>query len=105
MGVIDEAVDRLTTKRARKRLVSAATPLHSGVPAKIREKIWANEYVDFRVRVLATDSEDFIFVLSSGKTAMDLTLQEWLSAWDKFSQCIQRNSPRRESGTPPYSKI
>ena len=45
MGVMD----RLTTERARKGLVPAATPLHIGVPSKIREKIWANEYVDFQV--------------------------------------------------------
>ena len=48
MGVIDEAVDSLTTERARKRLVSAATPLHSGVPAKIRGRYGLTNLSIFR---------------------------------------------------------
>ena len=116
MGVIDEAVDSLTTERARKRLVSAATPLHSGVPAKTREKIWSNEFVDFQVfsgrtatpkslRIVATGSEDFTFALSNGETAKDLTLQEWLSAWDKFSTVYLAKFPLEGINLIRYAAI
>ena len=54
---------------------------------------------------MATGSEDFTFALASGERAKDLTLQEWLSAWDKFSTVYLTKFPAEGINLIRYAAI
>ena len=62
-----------TVDSSKNRFISSAVPLASRVPERIRDKIWANEFIDFsQLLITYKDNNNYTFQVESNETGQQV---------------------------------
>ena len=126
--VLEAAAARLTGNNSVDTLsffVSVFTPIGAHIPIKVKEKIWANQFIEFHELLSPNPWESSTAETgeyTSQEPAADkagrqqnttqepLTLAQWTTAWNSFTAVltvVTRAGPSTDTlygGCPPYSR-
>ena len=92
----------------KSRFVSSRVPLHTRVPQKKKEKIWANEYIDLST-LQEEDVEDISFNIRTGAVSSTtpskhkfMTIEQWTDAFNVYASVRQVKYPEEAEGLSAY---
>lgn len=96
---------------AKTGFVSAAIPLHSRVPMKTKEKIWADEYVELST-LQDENVDDVTISVQSGQISTTssakkkfLTVEQWTDAFGVFSSVYRLKYPSQSEQLSTYMGV
>lgn len=99
------------TDAAKTGFVSAAIPLHSRVPMKTKEKIWADEYVELST-LQDENVDDVTISVQSGQISTTssakkkfLTIEQWTDAFGVFSSVYRLKYPSQSEQLSTYMGV
>ena len=106
-----EAVRSAFAEAAGTGFVSAAVPLHSRVPLKTKDKIWADEYVE--LSTLQDESVDDVTIsvkaghisTTSSAKRRYLTIEQWTDAFSTFSSVYRLKFQGQSEQLSTYMSI
>ncbi|CAC5398504.1 unnamed protein product [Mytilus coruscus] len=95
--------------------VSCSLKTGGNIPNKIKQQIWAGKYIDFH-SLFENDETKYRLQLVQGadnpelsiteeRNKKTLTLNQWLSAWNKFTAIICTKNPELGSVIPHHMEI
>lgn len=95
--------------------VSCSLKTGGNIPDKIKQQIWAGKYIDFH-SLFENDETKYRLQLVQGadnpelsiteeRNKKTLTLNQWLSAWNKFTAIICTKNPELGSVIPHHMEI
>ncbi|CAC5368883.1 unnamed protein product [Mytilus coruscus] len=95
--------------------VSCSLKTGGNIPDKIKQQIWVGKYIDFH-SLFENDETKYRLQLVQGadnpelsiteeRNKKTLTLNQWLSAWNKFTAIICTNNPELGSVIPHHMEI
>lgn len=106
-----------TVNSSKNFFISSAVPLASRVPERIRNKIWANEFIDFS-HLLITYKDDYTLQLQSNENGQQVlsmvpnhkqptiqTIEQWTTAFQIFVSILTQRSPQDSPALMKYGSV
>lgn len=106
------SVDISHNQSNNQSFISATLPLHSTVPTKIKEKIWANEFVELSTifdedcklnNKFTLDFSDTGALVTANPRKRFLTIEQWTDVFAKFASVMRLKYPDSAEPLAQYS--
>ena len=108
-----------TVDSSKNSSISSAVPLASRVPERIKNKIWANEFIDFSNLVITfKDDNNYTFQLQSNDTGQQVlsmvpnhkrptiqNIEQWTTAFQIFISIFTQRFPQDSPALMKYGSV
>ena len=112
-------VSEPTVNSSKNSFISSAVPLASRVPERIRNKIWANEFIDFSHLLMTyKDDNNYTFHLQSNENGQQVlsmvpnhkwptiqTIEQWTTAFQIFVSIFTQRFPQDSPALMKYGSV
>ena len=112
-------VSEPTVDSSKNSFISSAVPLASRVPERIRNKIWANEFIDFsHLLITYKDDNNYTFQLQSNETGQQVlsmvpnhkrptiqNIEQWTTAFQIFVSIFTQRFPQDSPALMRYGSV
>ena len=116
-GILE--VSEPTVDSSKNSFISSAVPLASRVPERIRNKIWANEFIDFsHLLITYKDDHNYTFQLQSNENGQQVlsmvpnhkrptiqTIEQWTTAFQIFVSIFTQRFPQDSPALMKYGSV
>lgn len=112
-------VSEPTVDSSKNSFISSAVPLASRVPERIRNKIWANEFIDFsHLLITYKDDSNYTLQLQSNENGQQVlsmvpnhkrptiqTIEQWTTAFQIFVSIFTQRFPQDSPALMKYGSV